>query len=196
MGGGAVDKSAPFYQQWVQLQDNAKHLRVDTSRIIKESAQDVQAGQSRRREPMGLYWNGGTEWPVDSPICVYGGFKVVGTVGVDEEQQDYLLHVPNVSRTYIVGKPWQHMPMTHAGGRMNHLPQGSACTIGKWIPLERMLPDSWRKQLVARTPGVRTACSNLDIPILFSLATRPAKGELSFRYGSDAEKASPGITHE
>ena len=181
LGRGGVHESAPYAEQWRQLQSHSSHVKV---------AKSCTQGN-------GLFWKPQQQyWPAGEPLYVYGGFEVPDGCMHDlsKLQKDYLLHVPN-SKSYICGEPWHEMPGTHVGGYASHPTHGHPCTVVTWIPIERMMPRTMHERLVQRGRGVlRETCGAMAIPIVHALRSAPDQsGELKMSYGSDAEVACPGI---
>ena len=188
MAGGVVHESAKWYYVWQQLVANASHLTVKASSLVE--------GQPGKPREFGLYWDPESSWEADRPLCVYGGFCVYGSTSLLEpRQRDYLMHMRGERAQYVCGAPWDNMPVTHVGGRLNdpkNVPGSRASTKIKWIRLENLLPQDVAKSM----KGVREACVSMELPVVYSGRRNPSQDgcELFLSYGSDPGNACSGLT--
>jgi hypothetical protein len=188
LAGGVVHESAKWYYVWQQLVANASHLTVKASSLVE--------GQPGKPREFGLYWDPESSWEADRPLCVYGGFCVYGSTSLLEpRQRDYLMHMRGERAQYVCGAPWDNMPVTHVGGRLNdpkNVPGSRASTKIKWIRLENLLPQDVAKSM----KGVREACVSMELPVVYSGRRNPSQDgcELFLSYGSDPGNACSGLT--
>jgi hypothetical protein len=96
---------------------------------------------------------------------------------------------------YVCGAPWDNMPGTHVGGRLNdptNLPGVAASTKIKWVKLASLLPQDVANSI----KGIRETCFSMELPVVYSGTRIPSRDgyELFLKYGSDPGNACSGLT--